>query len=259
GLVWATAILVNIYASMLTFVTILPMDPLTVAQSTVLMSMILVAHNLPVELRICQKAGTRLRFMFLFRMGGALFFGWILFRLYQWGGWLQQPNLISWMPKASDPSLQAWIFTQAKQLVMVFVIIFAMLLIMKLLERAGITALMVRILDPVLRLLGIGPSASPITIIGITLGLGYGGGLIINEAVSGRIEKRDVLFSLSLMGLCHSLFEDTLAVGVFGGDLSGIFWGRMIFSLLVVFLLVRLLSGISDRVLNMLFVRTPAE
>lgn len=259
GLVWATTMATNIYTGMVAFASLSAIEPVTVAQTTVLVCLMLVAHNLPVELRIAQKAGTRLPFMFLLRTGGALIFGWILFRIYQWGGWLQQPNVIKWMPQTADPSLFAWATAQVRQLAMIFLIIMALLLLLKTLQRIGLTTIMVRFLTPVLRLMGIGPSASTITIVGMTLGLAYGGGLIIHEAASGRIEKKDVLFSLTLMAFSHSLIEDTILVAILGGDLSGILWGRVIFSMLAVYLLVKLISGLSERVREILFLRPASE
>jgi hypothetical protein len=100
--------------------------------------------------------------------------------------------------------------------------------------------------------------AAPVTVIGMTLGLAYGGGLIIQEARSGILGKRDVFFSLALMGLTHSLFEDTLLMMLLGGRLSGILAWRVVFSLLVIFLLVRLLMRVSDKAFERYFCR-PAK
>ena len=72
GLVWATAMITNLYGGMVVFASLAPDLGLTVAQVTVLTTMMLVAHGLPVELRIAQKAGTRLRAMALLRIAGAL-------------------------------------------------------------------------------------------------------------------------------------------------------------------------------------------
>ncbi len=255
GLVWAATILSNIYTGIAVFVSVSANDPLTVAQTTVLGTMMLLAHTLPVELRIAQKAGVRLGFMCLLRMGGAFVLGWVLFRVYGWAGLLQEQNSPLWLPHIDDTSIATWASGQARQLVMIFFIIMCLLLVLRVLERIGIATVMTRFLSPVLGLLGIGPSACTITIVGMTLGLSYGGGLIIQEAVSGRVGRQDVLFSLALMGLCHSLFEDTLIVAVSGADFSGILWARLIFALIVVFLLVRLISRLSEKTLNLLFVR----
>jgi hypothetical protein len=257
GLVWATAIVVNIYAGIVVFISLAAANPLTVAQTTVLTLMMLVAHNLPIELRIAQKAGVRLRFMVLLRMCGAFLFGWVLFRIYQWGGWLQEVNEAKWMPRVEESSLTTWALSQVRELILIFFIILALVLLMKILARVGITGIMIRILNPILKFLGIGPSASTITIIGMTLGLAYGGGLIIKEAVSGRIDRRDVLFSLTLMALSHSLIEDTLLMAILGADFSGTLWGRVILSLIAVFFLVKLISHLPEPILNRFVVRTP--
>jgi len=255
GLVWATTIIANIYGGVLVFFTLAPHEPITVAQTTVLGLMMLVAHNMPIELRITQKAGVRMRFMLVYRMVCAFLFGWVLFHIYQLGGWLQGPHRNFWVPPAADGSLLQWAVGQLRDLTFIFFVILALLLLMKILARIGITGIMIRFLNPVLRLLGIGPSATTITIIGMTMGIAYGGGLIIEEAISGRTDKRDVLFCLSLMGVCHSIIEDTLLIMFLGGHTSGILWGRIVLSLVVVFLLVKLVSQISESVLDRYFVR----
>jgi hypothetical protein len=257
GLVWATAIVVNIYAGIVVFISLAAANPITVAQTTVLAVMMLVAHNLPIELRIAQKAGVRLRFMALLRMSCAFLFGWILFRIYQWGGWLQEMNAAKWMPRVEESTLTTWALSQVRELILIFFIILALVLLMKILARIGITGIMIRVLNPILKMLGIGPSASTITIIGMTLGLAYGGGLIIKEAVSGSLDRRDVLFSLTLMALSHSLIEDTLLMAILGADFSGTLWGRVILSLIAVFFLVKIISSLPEPVLNRFVVRTP--
>jgi len=157
GLVWATTILTNLYAGVIVYSSLAAAESITVAQITVLGLMMLVAHNLPIELRITQKAGVRLRFMIDLRFGCAFLFGWILFRIYQWGGWLQGAHEAIWIPPLKDSSLPAWAFGQVRDLVFIFSSSWPCCCSSKILERIGITQIMVRILNPILRLLGIGP------------------------------------------------------------------------------------------------------
>ncbi len=77
GLVWATAMVTNLYGGIVVFASLAPEAHLTVAQITVLTTMMLVAHALPVELRIAQKAGSRLHAMAFLRIAGALTLGWL--------------------------------------------------------------------------------------------------------------------------------------------------------------------------------------
>ncbi|MBN1361954.1 MAG: hypothetical protein JW993_15265 [Sedimentisphaerales bacterium] len=240
GIVWAAALLTTVYGGIIAFVALAPQTPLTVAQVTILASLMLVAHALPIELRVAQKAGARPLAMGLFRFGGALVLGGLLNLIYRQTGWLQHEHVLLWQPGAVDASLPAWVWDQIVNLAGIFAIILMLVTLMRLLRRLGVIGLLERMLAPVLRLLGMTPAATEITVVGMVLGLGYGSGLIIHHAGSGRIPKRDVLFSLALMGLCHSLIEDTLLMVALGAHLSGILLGRVLFALAATFALVKL-------------------
>jgi len=250
GLVWATALINNIYSGIIVLLTLVDDAPLTTAQATVLGTMILVAHSLPVELKIARKSGPRMIFQGAVRVVGALLIGWGLHLAYSTLGLLQGPVNILLTPdataQAARESIGGWALGEIRNLVSIFGIIIALLVIMRALERFRITDLMNRVLRPVLKLIGIGPKASTIAIIGVTLGISYGGGLIIKEARSGRIGKQDVFYSLTLMGLAHSLFEDTMIMVMIGGHLSGLLWTRVVVALCAVALLVRLTGRLSE-------------
>jgi spore maturation protein SpmB len=246
GLVWATALVNNIYGSMIVFVSLAGQHDLNVAQVTVLGVMILVAHGLPVELQIVRKSGPRIGFQALLRIGGALTLGWLLSRIYAWGGWLQEANVIIWQPRPESESLLAWGLGQVQNLAMVFVIITLLSAVMRVFTAIGLTGLCVRLLAPVLRVLGIGSEAGTLTIVGMIMGLAYGGGMIMHEAHSGKVGSKDIFSSLSLMGLSHSVFEDTLLMVVIGGHVSGLLWARIIFTLVVIALLVRVVAWLGD-------------
>ncbi len=255
GLVWATAMITNLYAGMVVFASLAPGLDLTVAQVTVLTTMMLVAHGLPVELRIAQKAGTRFRTQALIRIGGALLLGSLLNLGYRLSDSLQQPNRSFWNPPAVDPTWSGWLLAEIRNLLAIFLIIFTLMALLRLLKQIGFIDLLTRLLEPLLALLGMGRQAAPVTIIGMSLGLSYGGGLIIRETQSGRLSRQDIFCSIALMGLCHSLIEDSLLMMVLGGHVSGVFWGRLIFSLLAVYLLVRLIRIMPQRFFERYIVR----
>ncbi len=246
GLVWATALVNNIYGSMIVFVSLAGQHDLSVGQVTVLGVMILIAHGLPVELQIVRKSGPKMGFQAFLRIGGALLLGWMLSRIYAWGGWLQDPNIVLWQPEPQSDDLLAWGLGQLSNLAMIYVIITALSAIMRVFTLIGLTGLCVRLLAPVLRVLGIGSEAGTLTIVGMVMGLAYGGGMIMHEAHSGKVGPKDIFSSLSLMGLSHSVFEDTLLMIVIGGHISGLLWARIIFTLVVVALLVRLVAWLGD-------------
>ncbi len=239
GLVWAATAMVNIYAGILVLFSQNLQDSLSVAQITVLSGLLLMAHGLPIEARIAQRAGVRLRAILLIRIGGGFLFAWLLHLIYSQGDWLQQPVQLAWQPDPVDDSLQGWAQAQLESLLAIQVVIIVLLTGLRILRLLGIEKMMAWLLQPLLKLLGIGKEATSITIIGVTLGLAFGGGLLIKEVQAGHISERDVFASMAFLGLCHSLIEDTLLVMLLGADLSGILWMRLAFSLVVVAILSR--------------------
>jgi len=253
GLVWATTLVTNLYGGMVVFAGVAPGVGLTVAQVTVLTTMMLVAHALPVEASIAQRAGTRFRTMVALRLAGALLLGALLNLGYALSATLQQPNRALWVPPPRDPSWAGWAGGEVRNLLCIFLVILTLMILMRLLERLGIINGLTRLLRPVLTLLGISARAAPLAIVGMTLGLTYGGGLIIQEARAGQLSRHDVFCALALIGLCHSFIEDTLLMLVIGGHLSGILVGRTLFALLVTLLIARVLRRLPASVLDRWF------
>ncbi|MDC8802295.1 hypothetical protein PRZ61_02360 [Halomonas pacifica] len=240
SMVWAATLLTNIYTGLVIFFEITRDTPLTVAQVTVLGALMAVGHSLPVEGAVARKAGVPWWLTLLLRVGGAWVLGWVLHISHTLGDWLQHANHVVWAPSPRDATLVAWLQDQAMTLAMIFVVILVLMALLNLLRWLGIERLVHRLLYPLLRLLGIGPAAANITVIGMTLGLSFGAGLLLREAHSGRLAPRDIVLTLCFLGLCHSLIEDTLLIMLMGADLSGLLWARLGFALLVIALLARL-------------------
>lgn len=255
GLVWATAMVTNIYGGLVVFFSLAMKTPFTIAQVTILCTMILIAHSMPIELRIAQKAGVQLWFMLVLRVFGAFILGWILNVIYSSFHFLQEEVTILWKPGNEDPSLLYWIVCQLKGYGVIFLIILVLISLMRVFKKLGVINRLNKLLEPLLRILGMSKAAAPLTIIGMTLGVSYGGGLIINEAKSGVLSKRDIFLSLSLMGLSHSLIEDTLLMVAMGASLSGVLLGRVLFTIVVMFVLIKCIKRLSEYRFSKYFVR----
>jgi len=247
GLAWASALATNLYGGVIVFAALAKDVDLTVAQATVMASMMLMAHGFPVELQISKQAGTRIRAMFLFRFGGALIFGIFLNVFYSALDWLQQPVTILYSPKATDGSLLSWAKGEVVNLFYISLIVLALVILMKVFKAIGLIKLINMACKPLMKMMGIGEQAAYVTMVGFTLGLTYGGGLIIKEAKSGSMSHRDIFFSLGFMGICHSMVEDTLLMIAIGGDIFGVLILRTLFSVIFVGALVRLTASFPDR------------
>ncbi len=247
GIVWATTMLTNIYTGMALFFSLAANEPISVAQVTVLGSMMLIAHGLPVEGAIARKAGVSISIVLLFRIGGAFLYGYILHRLYSEFNVHQEPLSLHWMPESlPDTSIIGWIISQVESLVAIQLLIVVLLTLLRVLKRLGVERLMIKVLGPLLRTLGVSEKASTLAVVGITLGLSFGGGILINESKQGHICKRDVFIVMVMLCLLHSIIEDTLLILLLGADLNAVLWGRIIFSLVIITLLAKITNRISD-------------
>lgn len=247
GLVWVTAMTSNLYSGMAVFYQLGGAEQLTVAQVSVLSTMMLIAHGLPMEGSIAAATGTKLWFALCFRIVSAMLLGVILHHSYTALDVLQTPVAITWQPEVQGEGWQDWLLLQGKTLVMAFVIIAALTLVIRLLRFLGVERLIHALLSPLLRLIGVGPKANNIIIIGVMLGLSYGGSLLIKEAKSGDIEKKDIFLTMAFLALAHSLIEDTLLLLLLGPDLFTILWVRLLFAFVVVGLLAQGIKRLSAR------------
>ena len=234
GIVWVTAIIINVYAGIVVFINVVPTLDLTVAQITVLTLIILIAHNILIESSVSRAAGVSFFYAAFLRIGMAFVAGVILSKIYLNFGFLQEKYSLVLQQQVVHNDYYSWIVGQLKNLAYIFLIICTLVISLNFLKAIGVEKLIRKLLEKPLMFMGISPSAINIIIVGLTIGIQFGGGLLIREAKSGAINKQSILLSLSLLNLVHAVIEDTILMTILGGHISGILFFRVIFSLMVV-------------------------
>lgn len=216
---------------------------MTVAQVTVLGAILLMSHSIPVEGAVARRAGVPWWLTVLLRVGGAFVLGGILNLLYSKSGYLQESNVLMWNPPPVEASLSSWAINQFFALVSVFFIILFLIVFLRIIRALGIERVLTVAVVPVLRVIGVSRKAANIIIIGLTLGLSFGAGLLIRDIESGSMEMRDAFLAVCFLGVCHSLIDDTILVMLLGAHLSGVLWARVIFALLLMAVVSRVWAG----------------
>lgn len=245
GLVCATTAIANIYSGIYVFLNYTDNQIFTQAQVTVLGTMMLLAHSLPLELEVANRVGVKRWFMLVVRISALLLAAITLNFILKTGNWLQQKNvaLIPRSEKSNEFIWHQWVWEQLQNYAIVIIIIFLILLLMKVLKKIGIIAYLQKKLTPLLRVLGMSKEILPLTLIGVIIGLVFGSALIIKEKDENpTIHKKDFVFAMVLLGLCHAIIEDTLLLAGIGSSIWGILVFRMIFSLLFTYLFVKISS-----------------
>ena len=94
---------------------------------------------------------------------------------------------------------------------------------------------------------------APMVVVGLTLGLAYGGGLIVEEARQGHVQTQEVVMAISMMCMCHSLIEDTVLMLMLGGAPVGVIWIRIGLALIVTWGLYQWIRRINSTMLYRFF------
>lgn len=243
GLVWVATLTVGIYGG-LGALPLLADLPLSVAQVSILCAMMLFAHALPIEQAIVRKAGASFWATAILRFGTAVFYGVLISTVSKATGWLAGPaetGLLRSMAPAGEGWVE-WLLASGISLAATFGIIVALILLLDLFERLGVTRRLTQMLQPVLRVSGLSGEMAPVTTVGVLLGLTYGGGLIMKETRERNFAPQSRVLALCWISLSHSLLEDTGLMLAIGADIWVVLVGRVLLTLV----LVRALAAAMD-------------
>ncbi len=246
SIVFTTTMLTNIYSGLVIFSGINLESPLSSGQVSILGLLMLFTHSLPLEAMICRKAGVRIRVVLFTRLFIGFLACFILNKIIIFFGLLNEQAVIIIPQTTQQISLYDWVNVQLKMLSLVCILITTIVIVLEIFKYLKIQKLIELSLKPFLSFLNIGKEASTIVLVGATLGISFGGGLLIQEVKSGKIYFKDVFGALVLLGLFHSLIEDTGLVSLMGANIIIIFFIRVLIALLVTCLLIKLLSKSTD-------------
>ena len=242
GLVWMAAILVNIYAGLAAFASLQAIFDYSVAETTILGLIILIAHSLPIEVAIAKKSRISWIFNLSFRFINAIVAGKILNLIFTKYELFNEPNQSVLQVPNELVSNFEWAILQIQNFFIIFLIIFFIISIINVFKSLGVWSLIINIMKIPLSFLGMSEKVANIILIGLTLGISFGGGFLIEESKKNNISKKDILLSLSFLSLCHSIIEDTILILLLGSHISGILFFRFIYTVIIILLMKILLE-----------------
>ena len=242
GIVWMAAILVNIYAGLAAFASLQAIFDYSVAETTILGLIILIAHSLPIEVAIAKKSRISWIFNLSFRFINAIVAGKILNLIFTKYELFNEPNQSVLQVPNELVSNFEWATLQIQNFFIIFLIIFFIISTINILKVLGVWSLIINIMKIPLSYLGMSEKVANIILIGLTLGISFGGGFLIEESKKNNISKKDILLSLSFLSLCHSIIEDTILILLLGSHISGILFFRFIYTVIIILLMKILLE-----------------
>ncbi len=241
GLVWAICLLTGLYGGVGAYLTMMPGLDMSLGQHSVLCAMMLTAHALPMEQAIVRKAGASFVITSLLRIGVAFAYGVTMSSLLRVTGSLSGPLETVWIAaEFARPGWAAWAVATAKAFATIFAILTGLLVLMDALNVTGLADRLARLLEPVLKAVGMDGRLAPVTTIGLLMGLAYGGALIIQMFKAQTFDPRARFMALACLSLLHGVIEDTALMLAIGADISVILVGRIVFTLAVIAVLARI-------------------
>lgn len=253
GLVWAVTLMTNLWAGALLFVSLAAVETLTTAQVTVLGIMMLMAHGLPLELRMVQKCGVSLMFALVLRVVSALGLAYLFNLAFMSLDLLQTPaEILLDVSSGDNHSWANWLVDQLKSYGLVLSMLMVLVLFLDYLKHYGLVYRLGRLFATYLSLIGVSRQCAPITLVGMTLGLVYGGALLIREVETGEMHEDEISISVVSMNLFHSIIEDTIIVVLMGAALFWVLVVRFAFTVIVMKTLSIALEKNRDLVFGMI-------
>lgn len=208
---------------------------LTLRQATILGLMIALCHALPMECAVNRKTGSSFWKMALIRIFMAFMCAVFLNKVLPI---LSTPYLYIGAPAESSlmEVLSTWAISQVKMSIMVFIIIYILMVIQRLIESLGLLPPLSKFLSPLMRLFGLPRNAAYMWLVGNVLGISYGSAVMLEMKEKGlvsREEANDVNYHLIMN---HSLLEDTIVLALTGISVFWIVSIRVFFAIIVVWL-----------------------
>lgn len=186
---------------------------LTVKEVFILALMLSFSHNLLVESTVAAKVGLKLWIILLVRLGLAFVSAIVVNLTWQGGGKTAQYGFVS--QSSDNPNGWLEIIGLALQkatlgIIQLALIVIPLLVVIQLLKDYGLLDVFTRWMAPVTRMLGMKENTSMTLVAGLTIGLAYGAGVMIQAVKEDGVSYKDLTLAFIFLVSCHAVVEDTL-------------------------------------------------
>ena len=133
------------------------------------------------------------------------------------------------------------IYGALQQIFKLAIVVIPLMAVLELSREYGILNVLVRLTKPLTKMFKIQEESAFPLLVGLTFGLSFGAGVIIQSAHDGALNRRSLLLVTLFLACCHAVVEDTLIfvqVGANGWLLIGL---RVTFAMTTTFILSRIL------------------
>ena len=197
--------LTNIYGGIAAMAVL----PFSRDQMTLMAIFLLIAHNLIQEGIVQAKSGIHPVKATLFRLAAAMFTVIAVAPYFDISTTVLATE--GYSPETLQPfieAMQEWGLTTLGLSIKIFAIIMCVLTSLELLKTFNLISPMVKLLNPLLKIMGLNNKVGYLWLTAVIFGVAYGGAVIVEEVKAGNLSKEELEELHLSIGINHALVED---------------------------------------------------
>lgn len=234
GLVYISSLFLNIYSAIAAMNSL----PFTMREETILALMCLIAHNIITETIIQKKTGSSAVQMVVIRIAASIVAAILLNRVLPASLALEMNRQVAGLPAAGFVAVMTnWAEDSAWLALKIVLIVNGLQLLHTILQEFKLIDKLAEIIAPFIRIMGLPVKTVFLWIVGNSIGLAYGGAIMIEAAAEGTLSKTEVDLLNCHLGISHALLEDTLLFMAIGVPVFWILVPRIALAMAAVWLL----------------------
>ncbi|ELK47962.1 hypothetical protein D479_04368 [Halobacillus sp. BAB-2008] len=218
----------------------------TVKEVFIMAIMLSFSHNLLIESTVAKKVGVSWWIVICVRVGLALLAAVTVNLVWNGGSEIAQYGLAP--EQAADPEGWSAIIFHGVQtafmgIVQLALIVIPLMIVMQYLRERGWLDRFSGWIAPATRFLGMERNTSMTLVAGLTIGLAYGAGLMIQAVKEDGVSKKDMTLAVIFLVSCHAVVEDTLVFIPLGIPV----WPLLVIRLLTAVILTAVIGFVWNR------------
>ncbi|MGM7723640.1 nucleoside recognition domain-containing protein [Metabacillus sp. Hm71] len=186
---------------------------LTVKEVFILAVMLSFSHNLLIESSVAAKVGLKMWIILLVRIGLAFISAIVVNLVWHGGSETAQYGFVNNTQAEPNGWLEIILLAIQKAglgVIQLALIVIPLMIAIQFLKDLGMLNVFTKWMAPVTRMLGMKENTSMTLVAGLTIGLAYGAGVMIQAVKEDNVSRRDLTLAFIFLVACHAVVEDTL-------------------------------------------------
>lgn len=204
-------------------------------EGTILAVMCLISHALIVETAIQKRTGSNSLRMIVIRITASLIAAFSL-NLFLPTETASVQGIMNQEAKLFVPEFTKWLTAMSITTIKIIILVNLLLILQKILNEFGLIQWILKPFIPLLRIMGLPVNTGFLWMVAYTLGLSYGGAIMISESEDGKLNQEDADLLNHHIAISHSQLEDTLLFVAMGFPIAILIFPRILLAILFVWI-----------------------